>query len=215
MVIASPWWQALIVVGSALAVSSVSLLTRYRQKGHPFGSLAAARWAILAIVVAAAPAGVALVLPGVPPAYLGVAVPALLAVRGDRLHQQSKPSEDAVWYRVATLGVRLLLDRLEQQMDTDRDAWVKAQASKYSLDELEDATEDLYYALEGRASMSKSKSRLKSHRDAAIAAIERAQAADQSGDIQRTRREEHTARGALKAMLRLAYDSGNKSAAST
>jgi hypothetical protein len=224
MVLSAPWWQGLIVVGSALVVSSVSLLYRYRQKGNPFGSLAAARWAIAAIVVSAAPATLALLLPRVPPAYLGVAVPTLLVVRGDRLHERGKPTEDAAWYKALTLGVRLLLDGLERQLETDRDAWVEAKvgpvgrlslpalASILGLDALEEAIENVHSKLDGRPSMKKYSSRLKSHQKAGMDAIELARTAIKAGNDHTARREAHKAREALKKMLRLAYDSGNQSA---
>ena len=222
MTVSNAWLQALLTVGVALVVSSVSLLYRYRQKGHPFGSLAAAKWAVFVIVVTAAPAGVALLLPRVPPAYLGAAIPATLAVREDRLHEQRKPTQDAGWYRVATLGVRLLLDRLEQQMETDRDNWVKNYVDNLASDGLADVerfAEELYSTLESRTSMRPHLNRLRSHRDAVCAATEKAQAAGHmpslvsGGGSREYRQAVHRAKRALTAMLQLAYDGGHQSAA--
>src|SRR5690348_14987190 len=151
--LASTWLPAVSTVSIALVVSTVSLLYRYRQKGHPFGSRQAAVWSVIIIAVTAAPAAVALLLPRVPPAYLGAVVPAALGIRGDRLYKRNQPTEHEVWYQIVTLGVRLLLDRLEQQMETDREEWCEAQVSRVSLRQLETAAGDLYSRLSGRASM--------------------------------------------------------------
>jgi hypothetical protein len=213
------WLQVLLTIGVALLVSSISLLYRYRQKGHPFGSPAAAKWAILVVVMTTAPACVALLLPRVPPAYLGVAVPALLVVRGDRLHERRKPTQDAGWYRIATLGVRLLLDRLEQQMETDRDSWVKLCIDQLSSIELmEQFAENLYSTLQGRSSMRPLLNRLRSHRDAVLAATEKAQAGTMpyllpNAGHREYRQAIHSAKRALTNMLQLAYDNGHQSAA--
>lgn len=214
MVIPAVWLQALITVPAALVVSSVSLLYRYRQKGHPFGSLKAAAWAVLVIVVTAAPAALALLLPRVPPAYLGVAVPMALGIRGDRLQKRSQPTEQAVWYQVVTLGVRLLLDHLEQQMDTDRDNWCEEQISHAAtLDQLDHAAFVLYSKLAGRDSMRRYQPRLKSHRDAVYQAVNRAHAAELSGLTRDADKARHTAEEALTRMLQLAYDCGHAAAA--
>lgn len=218
MPISNVWLQALLTVGVALVVSMVSLLYRYRQKGHPFGSLAAGKWAIFVIVVTAAPAVLALILPHLPPAsaYVGAAVPAVLVVRGDRLHERRKPTEDAGWYRVATLGVTLLLDRLEQQMDTDRDNWVNPViAGLTTMQLMEDFAENLHSALEGRTGMVKHRNALRSHRDAVLAAAKQARAAGPNGINRDYRQAVHSAKKALSAMLQLTYNCGHQSAVST
>jgi hypothetical protein len=241
MTVSSVWLQALLTVGVALVVSLVSLLYRYRQKVHTFGSLTAAKWAIFVVVVTAAPAGLALLLPRVPPAYLGMAVPAVLVVRGDRLHERRKPTQDAGWYRVATLGVRLLLDRLEQQMETDRDNWVKNYIDGLAgeglageglardrlvrdrladMERFAESAENLYSTLESRTSMRPYLNRLRSHRDAVRAATKEAQAAAERMPYHASERESreyrqavHSAKRALTIMLQLAYDGGHQSAA--
>jgi len=223
MTMPNVWLQALVTVGVALALSSVSLLYRYRQKGHPFGSRAAAMWAVSVIVVTAAPAGVALLLPKVPPAYLGVAVPAVLMVRGDRLHNPSKPTEDAFWYRVVTLAVPLLLDRLVQQMDTDRDNWVKRYMDALpDMEVMERFTEDLYSTLETRTSMCPQLKALQAHRDKVSEAAGQLPAgyrfrpfdpATEYPGCRDNRKAAHEAKKALTGMLHLAYNFGHQSAA--
>jgi len=206
-----PWLQALVIVLAALLVSTVSLLYRYRLKGHPFASLPSGSWSLLIIIVTATPAALALLLPRVPPAYLGVVVPVTLGIRGDRLYKRNQPTEHEVWYQVATLGVRLLLDRLEQRMETDRDSWCETQVNQIDgLEQLEDAADRLYDRLYNRASMRKYRPRLKSHRDAVREAVRRAQIAASQREADRA---QHSAEQALMRMLQIAYDSCSVSAA--
>jgi hypothetical protein len=204
----STWLPAVITVSVALIVSTVSLLYRYRQKGHPFGSWQTAVWAVIVIAVTAAPAAVALLLPRMPPAYLGAAVPAALGIRGDRLYKQKQPTEHEVWYQIVTLGVRLLLDRLEQQMETDREEWCESQVSRVSLRQLETAAGDLYSRLSSRASMKRHLARLRSHRDAVARAADQAITAEMRGQDREAERAQHSAEQALMNMLRIAYDVG-------
>ncbi len=208
MVVSVGWLQAL-TVAAALIVSLVSLLYRYRQKGHPFGSARSSTWSVIVVVVMAAPAAVALLLPRVPPAYLGVAVPTVLGVRGDRLYKRDQPTEHDVWYQIVTLGVRLLLDRLEQQMETDRDDWCEFQVGRVgSLEHLEDAAEDLFSKLSDRSYMRRHRARLKSHCDAVLRAVLLARAAEARGDHRGAERARHSADQALMKMLQIAYDVG-------
>jgi hypothetical protein len=207
--VAAPWLAALSAVLAALILSYLSLLYRYRRKGRPFRSWRSARWALLIIVITAAPAAVALALPRVPPAYLGAVVPLTLGLRSARVHKKGEPTEYETWYQVATLGVRLLLDRLEQQMEADRDRWVDGVVNRLrSPEELEDAAAHMLSTLRGRASMKPQLTRLKSDFDAV-----RQNAADAAGleysDPRAADRAHHAAEEAMRRMLRPAYDAGH------
>jgi hypothetical protein len=207
--VAAPWLAALGAVLAALILSYLSLLYRYRRKGRPFRSWRSARWALLIILITAAPAALALALPRVPPAYLGAVVPLTLGARSARLHKRDEPTEYELWYQVITLGVRLLLDRLEQQMEADRDRWVDNVVSRYrSRDQLEDAAARMLSTLRGRASMKPQLTRLKSdfdavRRNAAEAAIH------EYSDPRAADRSHHAAEEAMRCMLRSAYDAGH------
>ncbi len=209
MTVASTWLQALVTVPVALIISFVSLLYRYRQNGHPFGSRKSAAWAVAVIVVMAVPATAALFLPRVPPAYLGAALPVVLGVRGDRLYKRHQPTEPALWYQVVTLGVRLLLDHLEQQMYSNRDTWCESQVNKVdSLRQLEEAAETLYARLRDRPYMRRRLKALKSHCDAVQKAAAESRTAELREDRYAARKARHEAEEALTAMLKLAYDIG-------
>lgn len=209
MTVAATSLQGAGTVAATLLVSFVSLLYRYRRNGHPFGSRKSSAWAIAVVVIMALPAALALFLPRVPPTYLGVALPAVLGVRGERLYKKDQPSEPAVWYQVVTLGVRLLLDRLEQQMEADRDVWCERQVDLLrTWDALEDAVNALFSRLRNRSYMKDRVSRLRSHRDAVQKAVMAGRQAEARGEYDAIRKAQHEAREALCAMLRLAYEVG-------
>jgi hypothetical protein len=201
------WLQAAITVPAALLVSLVSFLYRFRRNGHPFGSSSAARWAVAVILLAAAPTVAALFLPSVPPAYLGAAAPALLGVREMRLRRRAGPAESGGWLMVVTFGVKLLLDRLEQQMEADREQWADAQMGLIaSLDQLEYAAMGLFDRLSHRTSVREYTAKLRSHRDAVFKAVHEARSADLRDDARRAAKARHSAEQSLIKMLNLVYE---------
>jgi hypothetical protein len=203
------WSQTLITLPAAVAAGLVSLLYRYRGKGRPFGSGRAAVWALAVIATTGAAAtALALGLPEaaarLPPVTIGLLVPMLLCA-GRTLGVES-PVERAVWYPVATAGVTILLDHLDQQMYADRDAWCEARVSReWSLEQLEEAAWDVHARLSGRTSDRGRLSRLRSDFDAVGEAVARSERAGHGREARRTR---HAAEQALRTMLGRAYDWG-------
>jgi uncharacterized membrane protein len=210
---ASLWLRIVATVAAALAASWVSLLYRYRRKGRPFASRRSAGWALAVITVTmAAATGVGLGLPvltaAVPPFTIGLLVPTLLCAA--RAGKPEPPAERPVWYEIASAGVTLLIDHLEQQMCADRDSWCEAQVREHwSLDQLEDAVWCVHAVLERRISGDRARrTRLRSDFDAACQAVRAADKAS-AASPREAGRARYTAEQALITMLGRAWDWGH------
>lgn len=212
---AALWLEAAVAAPAAVGASWVSLLYRYRERGRPFGSWESAGRAVAVIAVTAAVAtGVGLALPRaaaqaaaqVQPVYVAVFVPALLCA--SRLGKPDPPVNRAMWYTVATLGVTMLLDGLEQQMRADRERWCANQINEdWDLDQLEDAAWRVNAVLSTRVSADRGRlNRLRSDFDAVCQAVREA---DKAGKLREARRARYTAEQALAAMLGRGWDWGH------
>lgn len=205
------WQQAISTFPAALVASWVSLLYRFRDKGRPFGSTSATGWSIAIILTLASSAtmlGLALprAVEKVPPVSLGLFLPALLCA--SPLKRPDSPIDRAAWYGIATIGLGLLLDQLQQQMDIDRDEWCELRVGDHwTLEELDDAALRLCSKLSNRVSDSGRRARLKSDYDAVHAAVIRGEQATEARRLQRAR---HEARHALTTMLSRAYEWGHR-----
>lgn len=204
-----PWPQLPLTLLAAVTAGWVGVLCRYRGKGRPFGSRGSAAWAVAVVAVTSAAATVVgLTLPQeaahIPPASVGVVLPMLLCA--SRAVKPEASLEHPQWYGIATLGVALLLDRLEQRMSADRDIWCESRLSpEWSLDELEEAAWELHAALARRTHDGRRLSRLRSDFDAVSDAVARAGRDSRERDRRRAR---HEAEQALIMMLGRAWDWG-------
>jgi hypothetical protein len=203
------WQQAIITFLAALVASWVSLLYRFRNKGRPFGSKSAVAWSITIIFTLASVATMlGLALPRaaekVPPVSLGLFLPAFLCA--GPIRKPDSPIDRAAWYGIATIGLSLLLDQLQQQMDLDRDKWCELRVGDHwSLEELDDAALRLCSKLSNRISDGGLRTRLKSDYDAVHAAVIEG---EQATEARERRRAIHDAQQALTMMLGRAYEWG-------
>lgn len=196
-------------MAAALAASLVSLLHRYRRKGHPFASRQTTGWALAVIAVTTAVAtGVGLGLPevvdAVPPATVGVLIPTLLCAA--RAGKSEPSAERSVWYQIATVGVILLLDQLEQQMLDVRESWCEARVSRtWDLNQLDAAIWQVHANVAHRVSDRARQTRLRSDFEAACEAVKDA---ENVVGLPAAARARHTAEQALITMLGRAWDWG-------
>jgi hypothetical protein len=207
--VGSLWVKVLVTVAAALAASVVSFMTRYRGKGRPFASGRSAGWSLATVALLAAVAtGIGLGLPAVasdvPPFSLGLLIPALLCAA------QAKKSETAgepsAWFQVATAGVAILLDQLEQQMCADRDNWSEVQVKdNWTLDDLDEAAWHVHGMLVGRVTDRSRTARLRSDFDEASQAVRDAY---KTKDDYEARHARYRAEQALIKMLGRAWEWG-------
>lgn len=201
--------RVLLTLAAALAASWVSLLYRYRRKGRPFSCLQTAGLSLAIITVTTTAAtGIGLALPQVveamPPATIGVLIPTLLCTA--RAGKPEPAAERSVWYEIATVGVSLLLDRLEQKMHIARDSWSEARVhGNWTLSQLEEAIWQVNATLVRRVSDRRRQNRLRSDFDAACEAVRTAEEAIIPREVLIAR---HTAEQALIMMLGRAWDWG-------
>jgi len=123
--------------------------------------------------------------------------------KGEReLHVVDHPQ----WYAVITLGFTVLLDRLEDQIATDRDRWRESRMSGIrTAAQILETAERVYETLSGRERLQDA---LAAHYQAVGEAVRLARQAKSAGDRNEERRQIHAAKRALIAMLNLAYDWG-------
>ena len=207
------WLRILITVAVALGASWISLMYRFRHEGQPFGSPRACAWSVVVIAatsVLAAGVGVGLLkIDPVGPIAVGALMPALLCA--DRFGKPESPVEHSVWYKIATVGVILLLDQLEQQIDSDREKWAKARVyPHWTLSDLEEAVEEVNASLKDRVRSSPAHQKdLCSHYGAALKHISSAREANARRNRKAARKAEFAAKQALISMLGMAWDWGS------
>ncbi len=204
------WTEALPAFGAAALASWVFLLCRYRGAGRPFGARLARAWslaviAVMAVVATVLGLGLPSLVERIPPVTVSLLTPATLLSR--RLTPRDEGGGAHPWFEIVTGGLRLLLDRLEQQMAVDRDAWCDARIMpRWSLEQIEDAAIDVYETLCRRVREPARKQRLRSDYDAVLAAVDEAA----SARADRARRHgRHAAEQALRVMLGRGYDWGH------
>lgn len=204
------WAHGLPTAGVALVASLVFLLYRYRGHGHPFGSARARLWSVavmvvLSVVSAALGLGLPALAETIPPASMGLLTPAMLLSHRLATREESV-GQHHPWFDVVTGGVRLLLDRLEQQMIVDRDAWCDTRINAaWSLDQFEDAAFILHTKLSGRVRESARKQRLRSDYDTLLSAVRQGATAPTP---RAARQAKHIAEQTLRTMYGRAFDWG-------
>jgi hypothetical protein len=204
------WARGLPTAGIALVASFVFLIYRYRGSGHPFGSHRARLWsagvmAVLSVVSAGLGLGLPALAETIPPASMGLLTPAMLLSHRLAAREESV-GQHHPWFDVVTGGVRLLLDRLEQQMIMDRDAWCDTRINPaWSLDQFEDAAFILHTMLAGRVREQARKQRLRSDYDTVLSAVQDGASAPTPRAARQAR---HIAEQALRTMYGRAFDWG-------
>jgi hypothetical protein len=203
------WMQGAWTLLAALTASFVFLLYRYHDAGRPFGSRRSALWSlavilVMALIATALGLGLPVVAAAVPPVWVGLIAPAMLGAH--RMERNDQPPDGReMLFGVVTIGLKLLLDRLEWRMSLDRENWCSVRlGTHWSMEQLDDAGLDLYTTLCQRVPPGGDKQqRLRSDYDALCQAILHAEKVASARDYRRAR---HTAEQAFLAMLGLAYD---------
>lgn len=204
-----PWAQLQFTLPAAVGAGWVAVLYRYRGRGRPFATVRTAAWALAVVAatgVAATAAGLTVpeAAAHIPPVSIGLFVPMLLCA--GRAIRAETPLERPTWYGIATLGITVLLDQLDQQMAADRDVWCGERVSpRWTMEELEEAAWELHALLARRTRDSRRLSKLRADLDGVSQATARAGRADQ---YRASRRARHEAEQAMLSMLGSAWDWG-------
>ena len=210
------WPESLITLFVALIVSCLCLRYRYWEKGLPFRSRQATKRAVTVIIATSVLATVvSVVLTTQAIVSVGVAIPVLLCA--DRLKRELKRDgelsfpEQPQWYSmVASIGVIILLGKLEIQMSGDREKWSsdKMKQEVNTLGDLTTAAEHVRSTLTRRTSSEHLKTALQADHDQVLEAVANAWEARAMSEPAKVRHQAHVARQALISMLGRAYDWG-------